>query len=797
MQDMEIKEKVKRFSTRLEQGLSRWVGHYVKDRNGTPLSYRELCLTAGRGLLTTTTAAFFAGGEALGGTHPFGLALLCAAGRQGSFALMGLLLPVLAGRSPLFEGLAALLCFLLRYLAGRLLNGKREPLWQEPHPLRMVIATAGGFTVGLYGIVAGGFAKSRLWEALFLIGALPALVYLFLGVTEGHSVSRGRRQAGWLALLYALILAMGQISLLGVSPALTVALVLTLATAISSGPASGCLVGLVSGLACGAARSPLLALCGLAAGALRSQGKLLPLLAAAGVGHAFVGFTEGPWALFTIFPAFLWSTLLYLPAARLGLWQRLPALRLDPAAPEEMVTSGIIGRQREEETRARLTSLSDALSSLSSVFYALSHRLSTPGLYELRELCESCFKASCHHCKRNGICWGQEYDRTADAINKLAAAVGKGIPAEAAALPEDLRQRCPHTETVLSELRLRHARLLEQTARQNKTEVVALDYEAMAKLLETASREHAEDLARDEALTRRVRQVATERGMRWNDLAVYGKRRKTLVAGGNQLAAVKLSAEELRRELSEACGVPFTLPEFRVENRYVTMTAHTAPVLAYESARASLRKEDEPANGDSAVVFQNREDYVYALLSDGMGSGTDAAVTSRIACIFLEKLLAAGNPVRAVLPMLNQVIRHKTPECFATVDLLEIDLLLGEASFIKSGAAASYILREGKLFRLAASTLPVGITREITAEEIRFALLPGDLVVMISDGVSQGLEEGGWLPALLSEGIDPVAPLSRIARRILDEAKEKHARHDDMTVALVRLTEAKAEEPAA
>jgi serine/threonine protein phosphatase PrpC len=77
----------------------------------------------------------------------------------------------------------------------------------------------------------------------------------------------------------------------------------------------------------------------------------------------------------------------------------------------------------------------------------------------------------------------------------------------------------------------------------------------------------------------------------------------------------------------------------------------------------------------------------------------------------------------------------------------------------------------------------------MAAEEIRFSLLPGDLIVMISDGVSQSFEDGVWLLSLLSEDTDPTAPLSYLAHRILDEAKRKNQRSDDMTVELIRIAE--------
>ena len=790
MQDMEITKKLRGWGSKVEKGLEKWLGHYIQTKEDKPLSLRRLLRETGQGILCGGAAFLLARGETVGGAHPFGLALLCAAGSRVTYLLIGLLLSSLTGGSSMLWGVTSALCFLLRYLVGRLLSGKRGKCFCEPLPIRMVIAAAGGFTAGLYGIIGGGFQKSSLWDAFFLMAALPAAVYLLTGITEGGTLSPHRRKAGQLTFLYALVLAMGSFSFFGFFPHVMTAFLLTMALASSGGSSAGCLAGLIGGLACGATYSPMLALCGLAAGTLKGRGLILPLLTAVGTGGVFSACTEGLGGMVFTLPSLLWGGALYLPAARLGLLTRLPVLGTETPLPEDAAVAAVIGTRREEMTRARLTSLSEAMSSLAGVFYALSNRFATPGTHEVRRLCEDCFQSHCASCRRNGVCWGQEYDRTADVLNKLAAAIAKRGTAKPEELPADFRDRCPHAPKILSAIQLRHARLLEDAAKQNKTEVFALDYEALASLLTVATEEHAEDFRLDEEMTARARRAATEMGMLWNNVAVFGSRRKTLVAGGVETAGLKLSADELRRRFSQACGVPLSLPEFRIENRYVTMTATSSPVIACESARASMRKENEAINGDSAVVFENREGYFYSLVSDGMGSGADAAVTSRITCIFLEKLLSAGNRKQTVLKMLNNFIRNKNLECFATVDLLEIDLLSGEASFVKSGAAASYILRDGKLFKLASSSLPIGITREMNAEEIRFTLRPGDLVVMISDGVSQSFEDSVWLLEHLSEHTNPSDSLSGIARRILDTAKEKNQRSDDMTVELVRIEKA-------
>jgi len=120
---------------------------------------------------------------------------------------------------------------------------------------------------------------------------------------------------------------------------------------------------------------------------------------------------------------------------------------------------------------------------------------------------------------------------------------------------------------------------------------------------------------------------------------------------------------------------------------------------------------------------------------------------------------------------------------------MEIDLLNASASFIKSGAAPSYILRDGKLFRITSNSLPIGITRVMNAEEVKFDLQVGDIIVMMSDGVSQTLEDGIWLADLLTFGWSDGTDLDGMVKKILEGAERNNRRGDDMTVGLIKIKE--------
>ncbi len=214
------------------------------------------------------------------------------------------------------------------------------------------------------------------------------------------------------------------------------------------------------------------------------------------------------------------------------------------------------------------------------------------------------------------------------------------------------------------------------------------------------------------------------------------------------------------------------------------------PRLSVSCARRSLCAEGEDTYcGDTVGTFHSANGRFYAFISDGMGAGREAAITSGICGAFLQKMLGAGNSCDTALNMLNAFLRNRGSgslhECSATVDLAEIDLLAGRAYFYKSGAAPTYVFRSGSLLKLRSHTVPIGIIRELDTRRIEFEVGDGDLIVMVSDGVTQGREECPWLFDLLrSQGESEET--ENIAERIVRYAKGEGS-PDDVSVLTIRI----------
>ena len=207
--------------------------------------------------------------------------------------------------------------------------------------------------------------------------------------------------------------------------------------------------------------------------------------------------------------------------------------------------------------------------------------------------------------------------------------------------------------------------------------------------------------------------------------------------------------------------------------------------LSVKVATASLAGSKSEVSGDSLSHFASEEDYYYTLISDGMGSGEIAKETSLFVSDFLKNALQIGVAKETILHMLNHVLKARREECSATVDLFEVDLISGGATFIKSGAAPSFVKRGSSIFRVRSRTAPIGLLSSIDSEKIKVDIKPGDLVIMLSDGVADEADDAPWLLLLLGEPCTD--SIDDYARLILSEAQKNSHTNDDMTVAVIKI----------
>lgn len=804
--------------------------------SGTAISERDNTAERVRyvltGLFMALVGALLGCAPAIMGASPLGVALLCAATKYSMFIYCGLLVGALFTDGALMRFCVATFAVGLRLLISasgvppdakepvgerakkakapsRLLEMAISPpaaIMREPLTLRVCTGLAAALLSGTWRLVAGGFLIYDLLGLMLELAMTPAAVFLFAGAFDTmqrkskvenalRAVSDAPyRELGLLSVLAALTYSIREFTVIGFSLGAILVGLAVFYVAKKGGVLRACVVGLICGLVYKPMLAPAFGLAGLTAGLLQGLGVMGMCTATCIVGGAYGVYVSGFDALRTLVPDLIGAAGLYAAGLRLGLLPRASIFTANIAPPDEQTREAMVALRRQKSDEQRLEAMSEAMKSLAEVFFTLSDRLRRPGIYDVRRLCDDIVTSRCARCRSFDRCL--QLGVPERVIEKIARAVYAGKCSEENPAIAELGRDCWQIKTICSEVTEAHADLLAEAARVNNAEIFALDYSAAAKLLAEAAASSREEYAVDPVRSEKVRRAARQMDFACSNIAVYGKRRLSVIAGGVDLSRIKLSASTLSEAFGRICGTAFGTPRFELDGEYAVMTLTARRRFAAITAASSCpRYEDEPC-GDTFTCFENPEDYYYAIISDGMGSGREAAITSRLCCVFLEKMLSAGNKKSITLEMLNNFIRCKNIECHATVDLLEIDLLDGSASFIKSGAATSYLLRSGRMFAISAAAMPVGLTREINAQEIKFAVEDGDVIVMVSDGVTPNTDvptESVWLTELLAaeqeaaeeRGFDPEA----LARRIVDEAKLRGEAGDDIT-ALVTMVKA-------
>jgi stage II sporulation protein E len=218
------------------------------------------------------------------------------------------------------------------------------------------------------------------------------------------------------------------------------------------------------------------------------------------------------------------------------------------------------------------------------------------------------------------------------------------------------------------------------------------------------------------------------------------------------------------------------------------------PVRNYEikTTVCKLPKDGNEFSGDNHALHELKDGNFVSILSDGMGHGSKAAQESKTTVTILEKLLETGIDSDFAVKMVNSVLLLRTPEeTFATVDLALINLYSAQAEFIKIGAATTYIKRGADIWTIKSTSLPAGILNTVDVERTSMQLQPGDLVILVTDGIvdskqnTSGKEE--WMVRALRQ-VEVVGP-EALGEYLLNMARinQDGIARDDMTVIILQL----------
>lgn len=255
---------------------------------------------------------------------------------------------------------------------------------------------------------------------------------------------------------------------------------------------------------------------------------------------------------------------------------------------------------------------------------------------------------------------------------------------------------------------------------------------------------------------------------------------------------VSISAEEvtdmisvlLNRRLRLSVASPFMVEKephsyiLEREARFVALTGF-----------ARVTEEDETVSGDNYAVLEAERGKLTVMLSDGTGSGEQAAKDSGRVLDLMEKLLEAGYCAQAAVEMVNTALFVTGEDRnHPTLDICSINLYSGDCELRKVGGAATFLKSEEKVEVLAERNLPLGVFQQAKVQPISKSLRDGDYLFMMSDGVVDAFSGQGYESAIcrvIAEMQDrnPGELAERLLRMALIAAGGRV--RDDMTIAVI------------
>ena len=764
-------------------------------------------------------AYFFGSCDMLFGTFPLGIALLCAADRHLPCIFAGLALSSAATglNTTVCVVTYAVLVFVRIAVKLALEGAKRESLanktkkredvgvreqgariyekyrelFTESVYMRMASAAFGAFCLSLYAIVVGGFRYYDLFGAFFSVICAPVATFIFSAYFDDTLKGTRLRDVAVLALLVALSYSTRDITVFGVYVGAFITFFTTLCIGRRRGILTGCISGLCLGLAFEPIYAPLFVLEAAAAGVLWNISSLAAATAGCVVGMIWGVYVNGFEALSCLLPALLCGAMVFGAADRLALITSSPEL-IRVATEEKSALEALLREQINRSDESSMKRLSSMFSELAQAFHNLSDRQRRPAALDLRRMCDTVFDKYCMSCPKREICWGNEYSATLDELNLITSSLHVKARADVSVCSDTLRARCESLPQIIGDVNESCAALTEHALMRDRAGVFALDYDGISRILAESLESGREDYVLDEKLAQRIGESLKKLRFSYTGIIAYGGRRKSVAVKGLDASRSKVSIKDLKAHIEKAAGHPMADPVFVPSGSRFDMTVTASRLYRASeysfSLKATGEKESSRLCGDSCVSFENGRDYYYSLISDGMGAGKEAALTSRVCAMFLEKMLGANNRSETAIRLLNSFMSEKDAtaryECSATVDLTELDLLSGRMTVIKSGAAPSFVKRGEKCFRMASKTLPLGIIDTPDMHKHDFEAQDGDIVIMMSDGVTQSVEESPWLVQMIKE--DSGEDLKALACRIAQTARDNGS-SDDISVTVIRI----------
>lgn len=480
----------------------------------------------------------------------------------------------------------------------------------------------------------------------------------------------------------------------------------------------------------------------------------------------------------------------------IGLFELLPVAKKETASIAETVETTSI----EEVISQKLKQFSKTYNNIANKFAVIQAPKERLTNEEINGLMDNVAQKVCADCSMCNLCWQKDFYNTYKTVYSVLAAIEKRGEVHKEDIPADFANHCVKVEEFaiminriydIFKTNLKwENRILEQRLMfSDQFKYLSKVIEGLQLQLQNTRNESLEkgriiekELQKSRVEYNKVHFICDASGRKEINISIPSKSDVNVNLLLKAIHKADTNNKYQIKEILEDTQDRTKLYIFVEKEKY-----------KYIKGYAKLKKSEQEVSGDCFTFLDLNNGYDLVALSDGMGSGENALIQSKAAIEMLEELVDGGFELEVAIKMINAVLGiQNDQQAFATLDISFMNRITGEAKFIKNGAVSTFLKRGNKVEVVQTDTLPLGMFKDVEPSIIKRKLRTDDIVIMMSDGVSDTPESkinAGWLEKLV-EDIEYLNP-QKIAEHILEVAKEQYQGQvaDDMTVLVYRVWE--------
>ncbi|WP_415283269.1 stage II sporulation protein E [Clostridium perfringens] len=414
-------------------------------------------------------------------------------------------------------------------------------------------------------------------------------------------------------------------------------------------------------------------------------------------------------------------------------------------------------------------------------------------------LVENLSDRTCSDCDMRYMCWKRELHQTYNAFSDLI----RNYENNSGSFPHELEKKCIKKYALVKNLEdIMNIYMVNETLKSRLGEgrkILSNHINNMSVTISEIVDEFGNELHLCTDVEKSIKKSLLKYGINFGSLICYNDKNGRIKIKmqmencmGSQ-ACIKtvlpIISETIGKNMSigsEGCNI-------NSKNNMCEIVIEEAPKYHINSHVAVATKEGEKFTGDSYSYGRTKDGNYITVISDGMGSGPEAGLESKVSVEIIEKFMEVGFDEKIAIDAVNAImsIKFSEDEKFSTLDMNKIDLYTGNAKFMKVGAIESFIKRGNKVEVINSNTLPFGVLEEPDVYTVEKQVGNGDVIVSISDGILDVKNDGSFDTTWLIEFLKSTKyrQPKDLSIAILEKAKELSGgkAKDDMTVVVSKV----------